>query len=82
MRDSLIFPQDVNLPNTLLRGDGKISLIDLEYAGPNHAAYDIANLFNEYAGTGEHLDFVRDYPNEEFCINIQFTREKLQSPYT
>ena len=27
---------------------GKVRLIDLEYSGPNYAAFDIANLFNEY----------------------------------
>ena len=27
---------------------GKVRLIDLEYSGPNYAAFDIGNLFNEY----------------------------------
>ena len=26
---------------------GTVRLIDLEYSGPNYAAFDIANLFNE-----------------------------------
>lgn len=39
-------------------------MIDLEYGGPNHAAYDIANLFNEYIGCEEPLQFARDFPNE------------------
>lgn len=28
--------------------NGKVRLIDLEYSGPNYAAFDIANLFSEY----------------------------------
>ena len=27
---------------------GKVRLIDFEYSGPNYAAFDIGNLFNEY----------------------------------
>ena len=29
---------------------GSIKLIDFEYAGVNHIAFDIGNFFNEFAG--------------------------------
>ena len=50
--------------NMVLKDDGFVALIDLEYGGPNHAAYDIANLFNEYIGCDEVLNYKRNYPNE------------------
>ena len=50
--------------NMVLKEDLTVALIDLEYGGPNHAAYDLANLFNEYIGCDEFLDYKRNYPNE------------------
>jgi aminoglycoside phosphotransferase (APT) family kinase protein len=42
---------DVLLANIVLSRDGEQAhFIDYEYAGPNCAAYDIANHFNEWAG--------------------------------
>ena len=41
--------------NMVLKEDQTVALIDLEYGGPNHAAYDLANLFNEYIGCDEFL---------------------------
>ena len=32
----------------MVTDNGKVRLIDLEYSGPNYAAFDIANLFSEY----------------------------------
>ena len=34
---------------------GSIKLIDFEYAGVNHIAFDIGNFFNEFAGTLLHF---------------------------
>ncbi|KAK2722932.1 hypothetical protein QYM36_003202 [Artemia franciscana] len=42
----------------------RLSFIDLEYAGPNYQAFDIANHFNEFAGIRT-VDY-RLYPNDEF----------------
>ena len=50
--------------NMVLKEDQTVALIDLEYGGPNHAAYDLANLFNEYIGCDEFLDYKKNYPNE------------------
>ena len=32
----------------MVTDNGKVRLIDLEYSGPNYAAFDIANLLSEY----------------------------------
>ena len=36
---------------------GEVRLIDLEYSGPNYAAFDIGNLFNEYDDDYEYEDY-------------------------
>ena len=42
---------DVLLDNVLLATDGGgVRLIDFEYGGVNHQAFDIGNHFNEFAG--------------------------------
>ena len=41
----------------------EVGLIDLEYAGPNYLAYEIANHFCEFAGVRE-IDFSL-YPTED-----------------
>lgn len=42
---------------------GEVGLIDLEYAGPNYLAFEIANHFCEFAGVHD-IDFSL-YPTEE-----------------
>ena len=37
----------------------KVTIIDYEYLAANPAAFDIANHFNEYAGTDEVSAFVK-----------------------
>jgi len=65
IKSPLVFCHNDAMPaNMVLKSDKTIALIDLEYGGPNHAAYDLANLFNEYIGCEEVLDFKRNYPNE------------------
>ena len=55
---------DARPANMVLKEDKTIALIDLEYGGPNHAAFDLDMIFNEYVGCDEHLDYKRNYPNE------------------
>ena len=38
----------LSLTTQVVTDSGKVRLIDLEYSGPNYAAFDIGNLFNEY----------------------------------
>ena len=65
MKTPVVFCHNDAMPaNMVLKEDKTIALIDLEYGGPNHAAYDLANLFNEYIGCEEVLDYKRNYPNE------------------
>ena len=65
IKSPLVFCHNDAMPaNMVLKSDNTIALIDLEYGGPNHAAYDLANLFNEYIGCEEVLDYKRNYPNE------------------
>jgi len=59
--------------NMVLREDG-VTLIDLEYAGPNPAAYDLAQIFNEYVAPG--MDYEKDYPSLE--IIKDWIREYLK----
>jgi len=64
-KSPIVFCHNDAMPaNMVLKEDKTIALIDMEYAGPNHAAYDLANLFNEYIGCDEFLDYKRNYPNE------------------
>ena len=44
------------LSKQVVTDSGKVRLIDLEYSGPNYAAFDIGNLFNEY--DDEYEDYV------------------------
>jgi len=58
---------DVHCNNVMLTPDGKLVLIDFEYAGPVDAAYDIANHFCEwmypYAGPEPHMFREELYPS-------------------
>eukprot|EP00092_Neocalanus_flemingeri_P020439 GFUD01022143.1.p1 GENE.GFUD01022143.1~~GFUD01022143.1.p1 ORF type:complete len:345 (+),score=101.16 GFUD01022143.1:70-1104(+) len=65
LKSPVVFSHNDAMPaNMVLKEDNTIALIDLEYGGPNHAAFDLANLFNEYIGCDELLDYKRNYPNE------------------
>ncbi|XP_023329995.1 ethanolamine kinase 1 [Eurytemora carolleeae] len=55
---------------------GKIVVfIDMEYAGPSLAAFDIANHFVEFVGCGGELDFINDVPGRE--LQEDWIREYL-----
>ena len=43
------------------RGAGSVYFIDFEYARCNHAAYDIGNHFNEYAGMHSYASLPRSH---------------------
>ncbi|XP_037086534.1 ethanolamine kinase 2-like [Pollicipes pollicipes] len=58
------------LDNVLVTPDGRACLIDFEYGGFNHQAYDIGNHFNEYAGT-EDVDYSL-FPGRE--LQLQWLR--------
>ena len=65
VKSPVVFCHNDGMPaNMVLKEDQTVALIDLEYGGPNHAAYDLANLFNEYSGCDEFLDYKKNYPNE------------------
>lgn len=65
IKSPVVFCHNDAMPaNMVLKEDSTIALIDMEYGGPNYAAYDLANLFNEYIGCDEFLDYKRNYPNE------------------
>merc|ERR1711892_1213 len=64
-KSPIVFCHNDAMPaNMVLKADETVALIDLEYGGPNHAAYDLANLFNEYIGCNKVLDYKKNYPNE------------------
>lgn len=71
---------DLLLANFLVdEKNEKVSIIDYEYLAPNPAAFDIANHFNEYAGTDE-VDFT-NVPDEEYqkWWLSQYLQEYLQT---
>jgi len=63
----IVFSHNDAMPaNMVVTNTGTVRLIDLEYSGPNYAAFDIANLFNEWIGFDlQNMDFVGNYPTEE-----------------
>jgi len=75
---------DANTPNMVVTDSGEVRLIDLEYSGPNYAAFDIGNLFNEWVGSDpENMDFVENYPSEqkiEDWLTHYLTQLKGESP--
>lgn len=52
----------------------RMRVIDFEYAGPNHLAYDIGNHFCEFAGI-ENVDY-NQYPDED--LQKKWLRNYLQ----
>lgn len=46
------------------RRDSRVTFIDVEYAGENYPAFDVANHFLEFAGVPE-LDYSK-FPDKEF----------------
>ena len=59
----------------------KVTIIDYEYLAPNPAAFDLANHFNEYAGT-EDVDFsnVPDEKYKKWWINQYLTQFYSRDP--
>ena len=57
----------LSLTTQVVTDSGKVRLIDLEYSGPNYAAFDIGNLFNEYDGWYEDYND-NDLDANENCI--------------
>lgn len=56
---------DLLLPNIIWNDQEKVAnFIDYEYAAPNYQPVDIANHFNEFAGT-ENVDYEK-YPRKEY----------------
>ena len=61
----VVFCHNDLLPfNMVMKKDSSVVLIDLEYSGPNHAAFDIATHFNLCVGCEDPLDYKKNYPNE------------------
>jgi len=62
----VVFAHNDAMPANMVRtSQGNVRLIDLEYSGPNYAAFDIANTLNEWVGADvDNLDFEGNYPEE------------------
>ena len=56
---------DLGLSNMVYNGDC-VKFIDFEYAGINYQAYDIANMFNEFAGLQPDYSL---FPGKEYQLN-------------
>jgi len=46
-----------------------VTFIDMEYGGPNYAAFDIANHFCEFVGCDGELDYDRWLPSKEYQMD-------------
>ena len=62
-----MFAHNDALPANMIRSpQGRVRLIDLEYSGPNPAAYDIATVLVLSVGADlASMDYGKDYPTEE-----------------
>jgi len=79
-QDEVVFcHNDVIRTNVILQCD-KACLIDLEYAAPNYATFDIANHFCEFVGAEGVLDYQTWLPTKEWqlewIMEYLSTREK------
>merc|ERR1712137_1241499 len=72
---------DLNIPNILYDGED-VHFIDVEYAGPTYAAFDIANHFVQFVGVEEDpLDWERWYPDREYQLSwIRTYLEAIAAP--
>merc|ERR1711971_1445703 len=72
---------DLNIPNILYNGED-VHFIDVEYAGPTYAAFDIANHFVQFVGIEDDpLDWARWYPDKEYQLNwIRTYLEAMAAP--
>ncbi len=68
---------DLLLANVLFTGKS-VSFIDYEYAGYNYQAFDIANHFNEFAGTYEQIKSNTKNLEEKINFFTKF-RDKLEN---
>ena len=74
---------DLNIPNILYDGSD-VHFIDVEYAGPTYAAFDIANHFVQFVGIEEDpLDWERWYPDKDYQLNwIRVYLEASSFPFS
>ena len=72
---------DLNIPNILYDGED-VHFIDVEYAGPTYAAFDIANHFVQFVGIEDDpLDWARWYPDKDYQLNwIRTYLEAMAAP--
>jgi len=69
---------DALLANCVVQKDlNKVIFIDMEYGGPNYAAFDIANHFVEFVGCDGVLDYERWLPSKEY--QMDWIQEYLDS---
>eukprot|EP00088_Acartia_fossae_P035467 TRINITY_DN36553_c0_g1_i1.p1 TRINITY_DN36553_c0_g1~~TRINITY_DN36553_c0_g1_i1.p1 ORF type:complete len:352 (-),score=53.13 TRINITY_DN36553_c0_g1_i1:59-1114(-) len=82
----LVFCHNDALLANIVDQKNRVVFIDMEYAGPAPAAYDIANHFVEHVGADGELDYLTLYPNKEFQLDwikiylTEFNRLKGVSP--
>ena len=63
---NVVFAHNDLLSGNILLKDGKVKLIDFEYASFNIAAYDIANHFCEWSGFDS--DYMALFPTGNFFL--------------
>ena len=67
--DTVVFcHNDALLANVVLQAEGRVRFIDLEYGGPNFAAFDIANHFVEFVGCEGRLDYEKWLPGRAWRL--------------
>lgn len=73
---SVVVDQIINPTRQEQSQDSKLVVIDFEYAGPNPAAYDLANHLSEwmhdYSGVHPYKCSVGSYPNKEQVLNFLY----------
>lgn len=70
---------DLNIPNLIYdKKRQMMHCIDYEFAGPNYAAYDIANHFTEFAGNSGTVDFdlIPNESTQKQWLNIYLLKYK------
>ena len=72
---------DLNIPNILYDGED-VHFIDVEYAGPTYAAFDIANHFVQFVGIEDDpLDWERWYPDRAYQLSwLRTYLEAMSAP--
>ncbi|GMM59137.1 bifunctional choline kinase/ethanolamine kinase [Maudiozyma humilis] len=74
---SVVVDQIINPTRQEQSQDSKLVVIDFEYAGPNPAAYDLANHLSEwmhdYSGAKPYKCAASSYPNKEQVLNFLYS---------